>query len=269
MGTGGTIHVKLTIGVFALFLAVAGTAVAQESDPWEWTLAPYLWATDAGLDLSVSGQEAFGGDADFIDLLDKLDMAFMGHFEGRKGRWGMYLDTVYFDLSDSQSIPVGAGGPVLGDLAVAAGMKLKLYDAGGIYRVSAPGAAVRFDVLAGVRYVDLNVDALITLPGPAMTTLSIQTGPAETDVMLGGRFIGRFAEQWNWILRGDLSFGGTEGTYNGLAAIGYTFGEAGLFSLELGYRYMSIETDGTTAMGRPSAADLTLSGPVVGFIFNF
>ena len=260
---------KFSTAVLGVLLMTSGTAVAQESDQWEWTLAPYLWATDAGLDLSVSDQEAFGGNADFKDLLDKVDTAFMGRFEGRKGRWGVYLDTIYLDLSDNRSIPVGAGGPVLGDLNVAAGMKLKLYDAGGIYRVSAPGAAVRFDVLAGLRYVDQDVDALITLPGPGMTELSIQTGPTETDVMLGGRFIGRFSDRWNWVLRGDLSFGGTEGTYNGLAAIGYTFGESGLFSMELGYRYMSIEVDGTTAVGRPTTTELTLSGPVLGLIFIF
>jgi hypothetical protein len=32
---------------------------------------------------------------------------------------------------------------------------------------------------------------------------------------------------------------------------------------------MSVEVDRTTAMGRPSSADLTPSGPALGIIFNF
>lgn len=42
-------------------------------------------------------------------------------------------------------------------------------------------------------------------------------------------------------MRGDFSFAGTKGRVNALASAGYSFGENGLFSLDLGYRYMSVE----------------------------
>jgi len=260
---------KLKIVAFSLLLSSAGLAEAQDSEDWQWTIAPYLWASDVGLDLTVNNDTTIGGDAQFKDLLDKVDTAFMGHFEGRKGRWGMYLDTIYLDLSDRSTVSVGPGGPILGDLAADAGMKLRLYDAGGLYRFSEAGAAVQFDLLAGLRYIDVDVDANLTLPGPGMTSVGISTGPSETDLMLGARLIGFFADRWHWALRGDFSFGGSEGTYNGLASMGYTFGESRLFTLTAGYRYMSIELDGATARGNPSAADVTMSGPLVGFVFNF
>ena len=96
-----------------------------------------------------------------------------------------------------------------------------------------------------------------------MNTIDISTGPSETDVMLGARMIRRFAERWHWAVRADLSFGGSEGTYNGLATVGYTFGQSGLFTLTAGYRYMSIEIDGTNPRGTPTAADITMSGPLM------
>ena len=70
--------------LFIVILVLAGTAMAQESDQWEWTVAPYIWAIDVGLDLSVSDQEVIGGDADFKDLVDKLDTVFLGISRGAK-----------------------------------------------------------------------------------------------------------------------------------------------------------------------------------------
>jgi hypothetical protein len=255
--------------VAAFVLATASVAEAQENEQWDWTIAPYLWASDVGLDLTVNDDATIGGDAAFRDLLDKVDNVFMGHFEGRKGHWGMYLDTIYLDLGESKVVSVGPGGPILGDLAADAGMKMKLFDAGGLYRLSEPGADVQFDLLAGVRYIDADVDLSLTLPGPGMRPLEITTGPSETDLMLGARIIRRFAGRWHWALRGDFSVGGTEGTYNGLASMGYTFGESGLFTLTAGYRYTSIGIRGATRGGNPTEVDVTMSGPILGFIFKF
>jgi hypothetical protein len=260
---------KLKILAFLLLLSLAGLAQAQDSEDWQWTIAPYLWASDVGLDLTVNNDTTIGGDAQFKDILKKVDSVFMGHFEGRKGHWGMYLDTIYLNLSDSSSVSVGPGGPILGDLTVDAGMKMKLYDAGGIYRLKESGDDIQFDLLAGVRYVDVDVELDLVLPGPGMMPVDIRTGPSETDLMLGARMFGFFADRWHWALRGDFSFGGTEGTYNGLATMGYTFGESRLFTLTAGYRYMSIEIDGVAARGSRTTAETTMSGPLVGFVFDF
>ena len=260
---------KFVVSCLAVFSCLTGIAEAQDRDSWEWTIAPYLWASDVGLDLTVNDDTTIGGDAAFKDLLDKVDSVFMGHFEGRKGRWGLYLDTIYLDLSDSNTVAVGPGGPILGDLTVDAGMTMRLYDAGGIFRLSEAEADTQFDLLAGVRYIDLDIAADLTLPGPAMTPVNIRTGPSETDLMLGARIIRKFADRWHWALRGDTSFGGTEGTYNGLATMGYTFGQSRLFTLTAGYRYTAIDMDGSTQRGNPTQADIKLSGPILGLVFNF
>jgi hypothetical protein len=82
------------------------------------------------------------------------------------------------------------------------------------------------------------------------------------------RLVGEFSERWHYKLRADIAGGGTEGTINGLAAVGYTFGQTGLFSLDLGYRYMNIELKDGDA-DETVKTDITMSDPVVGFIFNF
>ena len=252
--------------IAAIAIVVPGPVNAED---WEWTIAPYLWASNASLDLTVRDDTTIGGDAAFKDLLDKVDSVFMGRFEGRKGRWGLYLDTIYLNISDDKSVSVGPGGPILSDLEADASMKMKLYDAGALYRLREPGDDLQFDLLAGTRYVDVDVELDLTLPGPAMMPIDIRTGPSETDLMLGARLIGRFADRWHWGLRGDFSFGGTEGTYNGLASMGYTFGESRLFTVTAGYRYMSIDIEGTSQRGNPIEADVTLSGPILGLVFNF
>ena len=143
-------------------------------------------------------------------------------------------------------------------------------EVGGLYRMNDSSAgSPAFDLLFGVRVVDVDSRASVTLPGPGAGQVDIATGPSETDVLIGGRLSGEFAPRWHWALRGDFSFAGTEGTVNALAAAGYTFGESGLFSLDLGYRYMSIELDGTSKNGGNTEVDVTLSGPVLGFVFKF
>jgi hypothetical protein len=260
---------KIKAIYLAFLLLPASLAEAQEPEKWNWTVAPYLWASSVGLDLTIADDTAIGGDAAFSDLLDKVDTVFMGHLEARKGSWGMYLDTIYLDLSESKSAAVGPGGPILGDLNATARMKMKVYDAGATYRLSKPDADVHLDLLGGLRYIAVDVDALLSSPGPILDPVDIRTGPSETDLMLGVRAIGQFAPRWHWALRGDYSFGGSEGTYNGLASVGYTFGASGLFSMTLGYRYMLIELNGTTQRGSPSSLDTSLSGPLLGFIFKF
>jgi hypothetical protein len=252
----------------ALLLS-AGSVQAQSSeDKWEWIIAPYLWASDVDLDLEVNDQ-TIGGSASFSDLLDKVDTAFMGHVEARKGKWGIFGDVIYLDLSENKTISVGPGGPILGDLEADARLKMQIYEFGGAFDVSGSSESTRVDLLAGIRYIDADITANLTLPGPMATQLPISTGPSETDLMVGFRVVNRFAERWSIGARGDVSYGGTDGVLNGFATVGYTFGDTGLFTLTAGYRYMAINIAGSTPNGSPTEADIVMSGPVLGGVFKF
>jgi hypothetical protein len=67
----------ITGGLAAIALAVTGPVQAED---WEWTIAPYLWASGVQLDLTVNDNTEIGGDATFKNILDKVDSVFMGHF---------------------------------------------------------------------------------------------------------------------------------------------------------------------------------------------
>jgi len=242
---------KLKILAFLSLLSLAGLAQAQDSEDWQWTIGPVQGSSQKSR-LSVHG--AF-----------RRPQGTLGNVPGHD----LPEPERQFQRVSRSSVSVGPGGPILGDLTVDAGMKMKLYDAGGIYRLKESGDDIQFDLLAGMRYVDVDVDLGLVLPGPAATTVDISTGPSETDLMLGARLFGFFADRWHWALRGDFSFGGTDGTYNGQATMGYTFGQSRLFTLTAGYRYMSIDIDGTSRRGSPTQADITMSGPVIGFVFDF
>jgi len=235
----------------------------------DWTIAPYFWGSGVGLDVTVNDDPVIGTDVPLSDLIDKLDGVFMGHFEGRGERFGVFVDAIYLSLADSNVIPIGPGGPILGDLTTDMSLTLKLYELGGAYRIGddSPGSAA-FDILLAARLVDVDQNLDLILPGPAATPVNLSTAVSETDVVLGARVIGKFTEKWHYKVRADVGGGGTDGTFNVLGAVGYTFGQTSLFSLDLGYRYMTIKLK-NDQNGTRTETDITMSGPLLGFIFNF
>ena len=251
-------------------VAISGLLPQQSNaDGIDWTVAPYIWGSGVGLDVIVNNDPVLGADVPLSDLLDKQDGVFMGHFEGRGERFGLFVDTIYLSLADRNVIPIGPGGPIVGDLITDMKMTLKLYELGGVYRMGddSPGSTA-FDILLGARLVDVDQNLDLILPGPAATPVNLSIAISETDLFFGGRLVGKFTDKWHYKARADIGGGGTDGTFNILGAVGYTFGETGLFSLDLGYRYMTIELE-NDQNGTSTETDITMSGPLLGFIFNF
>ena len=260
----------LTKVLAAAFLAplIAFVPFSSYAADWQWQVAPYLWASDVGLDVSLNSDPILGVNVPFNDLLDKLDMAFMGHVEGRGEKFGLMADAIYIDLGDHAVVTLGPGGPISGDLPIDTNMKLSLYEVGGVYPMGGDPDGTQFDIFLGARLIDVDQTMNITLPGPAGTVITRNIDVSEADVFFGGRVIGKLNDKWGYRVRADIGGGGTDGTLNALAAIGYAFGETGLFSIDVGYRYMRVEMSSEDS-GTLSETEVTLSGPFVGFIFNF
>ena len=225
--------------VSTLMWVLPGSAFAEV----EWTIAPYLWGSSVGLDVTIDGDPTIGTDVPFKDLVDKVDMAFMGHFEGRSEKFGGYIDTIYLDLSDSTVVSPGPGGPVLPDLDVDIGLTLKIFEAADLYRIGnvEPGTT-EVDIILGARQLDVDMSLVATpLTPPGAEPLTEDLGTSETDIFGGFRILGMINDRWGYNLRADYATGGTEGTINTHAMVGYTFGQTGLFTLTGGYRYMKIK----------------------------
>ena len=202
----------------ALLLAL-GTGPAAAD--WEFVLTPYFWASDVALEVEIDDEPVIGADVDFSDLIDKVDFALMAHFEARNEGLGLFGDLLYLDLSNDNTAPDGNMPPAPPPgTATEAGLTMTVWEFGGFYRPS--GESHGFDILLGVRVIDLDQELTINFPmmGPI--------GPVErgidesfTDGFVGVRYANLFNDRWTYFARVDYSAGGTEGVLNAAIGIGY------------------------------------------------
>lgn len=143
---------------------------SQAKGAWEWTLIPYLWVSDIGMEVKIKDQPVLGTDIAFGDLLDKVDYALTAHFEGRRGKGGFLFDLTAVGLSNDSTL-TGNGGPPLppGDTSIKTDVDLTLLEVGGFYRPQ--GEKTGLDLLFGIRYIGIDQKFDITLPDP----LGLQT----------------------------------------------------------------------------------------------
>jgi hypothetical protein len=245
-------------------LAVLAVGPRAASADWRWSVTPYMWATEIGLDASINDHEVLEREVDFGDVMDSLDFTLQVHFEGQQGVHGLMFDLFYADLGDDDrtiSIP-GSGPGEAGQVVMKGDLEMTILEAGGIYNPRGDGTG--FALLYGVRVIDIDeeIDARFHFPGPlpdrnrryeASTTLF--------DGLVGARFVQPFADRWSFVGRIDASTGGSELTWNTWLGVGYSFGANERFTAFGGYRYMEIEFEEDDAQ-----AELELQNKLGGFI---
>lgn len=134
--------------IFTGTIAVASFVLSTSTfaEGWEIKLSPYLWGSGMkGEVATLPGVPAAEIDITFEDILDNLDMAFMGTFEARKDRIGVFADIIYVSLDTGSAETPGAffsGADYE--------QTLTTFLAAGTYRFSTPNTNI--DVLAGGRY---------------------------------------------------------------------------------------------------------------------
>ena len=240
--------------VACLGVVLAGPAAAQNSD-WSFALSPYAWTP--GITSSV--EAAWGTvevDKSIGDVLSDLDLAFMGAFEARNGRWSLIADMFYADISQNRATPFGAlfsGARIETETRALSGY------AG--YRVH-ENDRVAVDLMAGFRVnsVDLNVSLS---PGLLQGQ---RFGASETwvDPLVGGRV--RFVITDRWFATALVDVGGfrvgSDLTWLAFASLGYQIDER--WSVQGGWRYVSIDK---SIDGRD--VEIDLKGPLLGFTVRF
>ncbi|MDR0182029.1 hypothetical protein [Lysobacter arvi] len=239
-------------GLAALVGLASTDAAAQER--WHWIVAPYLWAVDVNTDLDVSPavSNTISRRTGFDDIIDKLDGAFQIHAEGQGDRFGVFADFTYLGLADENTRRLFHSDSDL---------DTRLFEAAAVW---SPGEQ-RFtgaDVFAGLRYIDLDIASTITPTGPlALSPIHVDLDKSFSDFMLGARYTWAFGERWGLTLRGDGSWGETEGTWNASLIANYKM-KSGLWFF--GYRYLDVD-----AQARGVEADLAVKGPALGYGFRF
>jgi hypothetical protein len=83
--------------VAALLIGWSIPANAQNTS-FKYQFTPYFWLS--GLDGTIGARNHTAEvDASFSDILDHLDFGLMGAFDARVGRWRLFTDILYIDMS--------------------------------------------------------------------------------------------------------------------------------------------------------------------------
>ena len=236
------------VTVLAMILYIPAIAIA-ETDHWQNEVTVYGWFSD------ISGTTNNGAELTYEveDILEDLQMIFMGGYEGRYGRWSIIADLVYLDVSEDSNTTVPAG-PATVDLELSTLLA---------------GAAVGYDLVhtdgfrvaavAGMRYLDIEVKSDLSIGGSSYSSSTrSQDG---IDGIIGIRGNIKLGDQFFLPFYADIGTGDSDLSYQVFVGIGYAFGWG---DIRLGYRYLTIELEDNSPM-----EDLTINGPVLGAGFRF
>jgi len=251
---------------------LAAPASGQITDQWKFGAAVYGWFP------SLSGDTTFpprqGGSSITVDadtILSDLKFVFMGSFEARKGRWGVFTDFIYMDLGDSRSISreFAIGGvPLPGGVDGNAKYDIKgtVWTLAGQYTMSSTPEH-DFNVVGGFRMLDLDQKLSYDLTGnvsgipPIDRSGSREADTTNWDAIVGvkGRF--NFGKDRKWYVPYylDVGAGDSDLTWQAVAGLGYHFGWGNLF---VNWRYLDYD------IGK-AIETINFSGPSVGVSFSW
>jgi hypothetical protein len=211
-------------------------------------------------ELGVANLPPVSVDASFSDLFEKLDLALLARFQGRKNRFGFATDVVWMNLGaeavDTQIVNLDVD------------FRQLVVEGIGFYRVASGGRAdnpAHLDVLAGVRYLTVRTRLKGQTSGGATFDTSFQDldwvdalagvkfrAPLGSRMALLGRTdIAGFGSDLTWNLEGDLAF---------LVSRHWTIGA--------GWRHTDIDYDAGEGIER-RLMDVAFTGPRVWFAYSW
>jgi len=251
-----TVSIATVVSVILVMLLATASAAAEPDagSAWQWSVTPYVWASDVTENLSVQDRAVSESRTEFNDLVDKLESSLQVHVEGLGARWGVFADLTYIELTDSST---GEYGITRLDVD----LEETLLEAGAILRPG--GVKGRLDVLFGSRVLVLDEDYLFTVGALAPRARSIEE--TYVDALLGIRYHIPLSERWVLSLRGDGSTGDTDFIWTAQGLVGWRFGSKRGSAVLFGYRHRELEY----GKGDQLDVEKTLSGFVVGVKIGF
>ncbi len=228
----------------AILWSATQLACAAQPGAWTFELTPYIWGSAMKGDVQGGPLPKTHVDMSFSDILDVLDFAAMGTFEGRKDRWGFLIDGIYVKVSDDATAKRTGPGPIGATLTADAEAKLKqtILSAAATYRLVDGRSPV--DLLGGLRYSKIDVDARIDASLFALAGTARRSGDKDwVDPYVGLRFQHAMSDRWALVGYGDVGgFGvGSDLTWQASLGVNYAFTKD--VSAKLGYRYLSFDYD--------------------------
>ncbi len=275
----------LTVAVVFTGILVAGAprvSLAQSStDQWRFGVTPYFWFINIEGDLRYNPIPGGSPHVEISnsDLLDSLDFGFMLSGEARKGRWSIFTDVIYFDLSSIESrvkaIDFDIGGPINPtsanlDTGTSSSLAAWIWTLAGSFEV-VEGPTVTLEALGGFRYLaadattDWRLTATVNGPGPGQVfqrTGSITQSEDVWDAIVGVRGRVRLGDsRWALPYYLDIGTGDSDLTWQGMLGLSYGFDWGEIF---INYRYLSYDMDEGGLI-----EDLSFEGPGIGITGRF
>jgi hypothetical protein len=249
---------EVTPGTMVIASGGSGAPLDTASG-WRFTIAPYLWMPRSELDLTV-GDLSRSATLDFSQVVDDLRFGVSGHFEATWREWTLLLDALYFKLE--KEAPTEAGVPTEIDFEEV------LFELGGTFRlVDLPVGGqgrITLEALAGGRLMYVDAELSIGSQRNLRTATFV-------DPMVGGRIVYRAFDRVTLWFRADVAGFGisdvqSQLTYNLVAGLDWRLARRA--SASAGWRYMRVDFGKGGGTSR-FAADLSLSGPFLGFTLGF
>jgi hypothetical protein len=246
---------------FAAVLA-AGAAPLAASD-WKFSVTPYLWATDVGVDVAIHDRQLIDEEIPVEELLEQIETIAQVRFEAQRGAHGAFVDLFDVTLSDdarTMALPSGAGAATLRPE-----MGMTILDLGGLYDPS--GDQEGFQLLYGTRLLNqrAEIETRVDFADGDSTERAYDIDDTFVDGLVGVRYVRPIGERWSIAARADVSTGGTELTWSANPSVGYSFGESRAYTVFAGYRHMEVDFEADS----PVEATMTLSGLYAGMRFSF
>lgn len=251
------IDLKIPAAFVATLILLPAHSGAQE---WTFAFEPYVLASSIEGDASVGRATGVAVDVDMSDILETLEMAFMGHFEAHHSNgWGVALDYGFMDLAADISGPRGG--------VADANVRQGVFEALLVRQGNTSKGQIEY--LAGVRWWDNDIDVEVdpaVLPGTAIFDIEEDW----VDLVLGVRWSNPVSDNWTFNLRGDIGGFGVESDFTSTVSAGFHYKMSESIDLDLQYKATWIDFE-TGRAGQPGyfQYDTVTHGPLIGVIFNF
>jgi hypothetical protein len=237
--------------------AIAGS-FSQASDQslvgdWKHSATLYVWLP--AIDGELKYQREAGDDTLQIDtgqILDALNMTFMGTYESRKNRWFFLGDLIYLDLGDDKNRDTIGYDKVTLDLN---GWQIGAYGGYNLLRSS----SVNLDLVAGLRYLTIETEA--NLSSDRLPDLDLTEDADLWDGVVGLKGDAKINENWYLSYHADVGTGDSNLTWQALSGIGF---HADWGDVALVYRFLKWDQDKDKFV-----QELSFRGPVIALKFCF
>jgi opacity protein-like surface antigen len=257
--------------LLATLITALPASAEKETSEDDWQLVinfPMIWATDISGEIDSNGNTT-EMDVSFSDIVDKLDVGFMGEVYLTKGDWGVAWRTSYLSVKDSNTVPgVPAlnpnNPPLIPKSKIDSTYDLLLNDLLVDYRINE-----NFGIYTGLRRagsrVKIKIEALEEGQHPLESPPKLDEDL--DDWIAGVRLNYDLSDSWSTTLEMDTLLSGdndTDRQFNAFVSYRVNHRHSAWF----GYRYLKLVYI-TKTEGSRVESDFVQKGPTLGWAFTF